>query len=481
MEKLELSLSFPSISDGCKPSPSLLPPHVFNMAFVNIPRDRDDPNYRYKMPRLSSKIEGRGNGIKTNISNMGEIAKALKRPPMYATKFFGCELGAQAKYEQAEEKSLVNGAHDEKDLTDILDKFITMYVLCPACGLPEMDLIVKKGHLTSKCNACGALSDLDSTHKAATYMIRNPPDQGTSTVGAKSKKRKEERRADKLTKQKAGTMGGMEGVVESEDEEAEADKKKKKKKKTKEEKEKKIKKNKSREMNDDEKDMSPSESDRTPCAVKATEKDETPIADDNEKKKKKKKKGSSDKLQHNEDLTYESLEIEDVIGRLKSFLAAKSLSSSNSPLNGAESTTPEVFAAELRLLQVAQDFNNKVRIYVALSVLFGSNLTANDLEMKLPFVKKIIETGSRPFDVLEGLEYYVCRTCLEKALHDFPYIIQKLYKHELLESDDILAYYKAEKGNPDFLKCRKAAEPVLAWLEDSESEGDESDEENSLS
>ncbi|KFH04613.1 putative eukaryotic initiation factor-5, partial [Toxoplasma gondii VAND] len=91
------------------------------MALVNIPRDRDDPNYRYKMPKLVSKIEGRGNGIKTNIFNMGEIARALKRPPMYPTKFFGCELGAMAKFEEAEEKALVNGAHKESDLVNILD------------------------------------------------------------------------------------------------------------------------------------------------------------------------------------------------------------------------------------------------------------------------------------------------------------------------------------------------------------------------
>lgn len=36
--------------------------------------------FRYKMPRLQAKTEGRGNGIKTVIMNMAEIATAINRP-----------------------------------------------------------------------------------------------------------------------------------------------------------------------------------------------------------------------------------------------------------------------------------------------------------------------------------------------------------------------------------------------------------------
>ncbi|XP_955411.1 eukaryotic translation initiation factor 5, putative [Theileria annulata] len=144
------------------------------MSYVNIPRYRDDPNYRYKMPRIQSRIEGRGNGTKTNISNMGDIARALKRPPTYATKFFGCELGAMSKFEESEEKALINGAHTDTTLAGVLDKFIELYVLCQNCQLPEIELFVKRGELLCSCNACGHKGTLDMTHKAASYMIKNP-------------------------------------------------------------------------------------------------------------------------------------------------------------------------------------------------------------------------------------------------------------------------------------------------------------------
>ena len=46
----------------------------------------DDPTYRYKMPKLMVRTEGRGNGIKTVILNCKEVAEALDRPPAQVTK-----------------------------------------------------------------------------------------------------------------------------------------------------------------------------------------------------------------------------------------------------------------------------------------------------------------------------------------------------------------------------------------------------------
>jgi translation initiation factor 5 len=142
---------------------------------LNVNRSVIDPFYRYKMPRLQAKVEGKGNGIKTVIANMTDIAKALGRPPTYPTKFFGCELGAQTNVDNKNERYIVNGEHDANKLQDLLDGFIKKFVLCPACDNPETVLTIKRQVINSKCKACGHSYIIDPKHKLSTFIIKNPP------------------------------------------------------------------------------------------------------------------------------------------------------------------------------------------------------------------------------------------------------------------------------------------------------------------
>ena len=48
---------------------------------TNRLQDVTDPFYRYKMEKIASKIEGKGNGIKTVIVNLTSVAQSLARPP----------------------------------------------------------------------------------------------------------------------------------------------------------------------------------------------------------------------------------------------------------------------------------------------------------------------------------------------------------------------------------------------------------------
>jgi len=137
------------------------------------------------MPRIITKIEGRGNGIKTVIVNMTEIAKALHVDPAYPTKYFGIELGAQSKYNE-KTSAIVNGQHQSSDLAKMLEKFIEKFILCPTCRLPEIKMEVKKHNVIIDCAACGYNGIVPDNHKLVSYIVK---DKDTKTEKKKGDKK----------------------------------------------------------------------------------------------------------------------------------------------------------------------------------------------------------------------------------------------------------------------------------------------------
>ena len=73
---------------------------------------------------MKLKIEGRGNGIKTNIVNLTEIADDLRVPPLYALKFLGIEHGSQVKMSETGTgvTAILNGSFTEPQLRPTMDK-----------------------------------------------------------------------------------------------------------------------------------------------------------------------------------------------------------------------------------------------------------------------------------------------------------------------------------------------------------------------
>ncbi|SCV02864.1 LAMI_0H03598g1_1 [Lachancea mirantina] len=154
---------------------------------INICRDNNDPFYRYKMPPIQAKVEGRGNGIKTAVLNVSDVAHALNRPTPYIIKYFGFELGAQTSISVDKDRYLVNGAHEPAKLQDVLDGFINKFVLCGSCKNPETEIVItKNGFLVRDCKACGKRTEMDLRHKLSSFILKNPPE---SMEDSKKKKK----------------------------------------------------------------------------------------------------------------------------------------------------------------------------------------------------------------------------------------------------------------------------------------------------
>jgi translation initiation factor 5 len=100
---------------------------------INIPRTKDDPSYRYKMPTLQTRIEGKGNGIKTKLLNLENVSRHLRISPGYPLRFVGAECCASVDVKV----NTVTGQFSTEAIAVIIDRFIEKYILCHRCGLPE--------------------------------------------------------------------------------------------------------------------------------------------------------------------------------------------------------------------------------------------------------------------------------------------------------------------------------------------------------
>ena len=167
------------------------------MANVNIRRDVTDPFYRYKMERLQSKIEGKGNGIKTVIVNLSNVADQLARPPSYVIKYFGFELGAQTNIDPKDDRWIINGAHEATKLQDYLDGFINKFVLCKDCKNPETVINLKDGNILLDCKACGQRSIVDLRQKLSSFILKNAPKKGKKDKSTKKADRRARKEAEK--------------------------------------------------------------------------------------------------------------------------------------------------------------------------------------------------------------------------------------------------------------------------------------------
>ncbi|KAF2768137.1 putative eukaryotic translation initiation factor 5 [Teratosphaeria nubilosa] len=170
------------------------------MANINIRRDVQDPFYRYKMERLQSKVEGKGNGIKTVVVNLSNVAQQLYRPPNYVIKYFGFELGAQTNIDPKDDRWIINGAHEASKLQDHLDGFINKFVLCKSCKNPETVVSIKDGEILMDCKACGQITRPDLRHKLSGFILKNAPKKGKKDKSTK----KADRKARKLREQNGG-------------------------------------------------------------------------------------------------------------------------------------------------------------------------------------------------------------------------------------------------------------------------------------
>ncbi|KAJ5750536.1 hypothetical protein N7533_007564 [Penicillium manginii] len=420
------------------------------MATVNIRRDVTDPFYRYKMEKLQSKIEGKGNGIKTVIVNLDSVAKSLSRPPAYLIKYFGFELGAQANAKPTDERWIINGAHDAAKLQDYLDGFISKFVLCKKCKNPETDVQIKDEKITLDCKACGQRSDVDPRLKLSTFIVRNNPKGGKKEKKDKKARReaKKERAANGEQDASPGDSNGSEngeeengdvGIEAGSDDEL------------------------TRRINSEAKDIDVEEVEDDSWAVDMSEEAIRARARD-----------LPDDLKRS--LVLENGDDEEADGpsayeQLGSWI-----------VDAAAEAGDVTKVSDIDIYKKARDFGIETK-HKTLAVLAQSifdDKIVKQIEDRAPLLKKLITSERHEKSFLGGTERFVGQD-RPALLTQIPAILLGYFQNDLVSEETLKAWgAKTSKKYVDIStskKIHKAAQPFIEWLENAESD-EESEEES---
>jgi len=398
------------------------------MALVNIPRDVRDEFHRYKMPFLIAKVEGRGNGIKTVIVNMADVAKSLDRPPEYVTKFFGFELGALTTIDPAKDRYIVNGKHDQPKLAQALDVFIDRFILCKKCVRnPETKMMTtKSGNIELHCKACGNRSPVDMRHKLAGYIIKNPPQDLASQ---KDKKKKEK---DTKKSKKDNTGNGKEddnGINGDEQPVMKASSRKKKK-------------------NDDEEEDDGVEW-FTDTSKEAAEERRRQMLDNTSELAAKLLTGLKDR--------------KNPLDELQKFVETN-------PSN-------EQIISEAKRIKEEEKFDDEQAASLLFVALYDKDIM-KQLRSRFPILKEFTKNEKAQAGLLVGIEE-LCGVREQTLLKSVPHILKSLYDEDILEEEELYKWDDApSKGTVAQVKA--AGKIFVDWLrnaeEESEGEGEEEED-----
>ncbi|KAJ3092437.1 hypothetical protein HK102_007256 [Quaeritorhiza haematococci] len=411
------------------------------MANINISGDNNDKFYRYKMPRLQAKVEGKGNGIKTVIPNMTDIARSLGRPPAYPTKFFGCELGALVTCDAKNDRYIVNGQHSADRLQQLLQGFINKFVLCPSCKNPETDLVIKKDYIIRVCKACGAKNDVDLRHKLTTFILKNPPDQANGKGDKKSGKKGKKNKDAEATSPSSKTANGLPTPPDTA----------------------------SNDSNDD--------GDDELTRRIAEEAAQLPEVNDDD----------------DDDWAVDT-SAEAVAARMKDLSVGGAVAKITGDDDDDDGDDPlEAFgdfiannpkASDKEIYDEAQDLGvrDHKACTVLMQVLFDAKITPAQIAKRAPLLKKFLTSEKAQKGLLGGFERLVGVMHKKELMPKVPIFLKAFYDEELIDEEVFLAWgAKASKRYVEksvSKEIRAKAEPFLNWLQNAEEEESDDDEDD---
>lgn len=188
------------------------------VSHININPDIVDSYYRYKMPSLDCKQEGRGGNKNTKILNLDKVAMSLSRPTEHLSHWLKMQLktsitiianttsntnnsansntshrdiySSNSGNSGASQQYKLKGHIETKRLQNCIFDFIKEWVLCQTCHNPETDIVRSTAGTRLKigCKACGAIIKVKQrTYSGCIpyfqYLLKECPESSQDSAG----------------------------------------------------------------------------------------------------------------------------------------------------------------------------------------------------------------------------------------------------------------------------------------------------------
>ncbi|QSG08931.1 translation initiation factor IF-2 subunit beta [Halapricum desulfuricans] len=115
--------------------------------------DIEGGNERFDVPDPDIRQEGNV----TVYENFQTTVDRLGREDGHVVKFLQNELGTSGHIDESG-RARLTGSFSERRISEAIDAYVSEFVLCSECGLPDTKLIREKGAVLLQCEACGARS-----------------------------------------------------------------------------------------------------------------------------------------------------------------------------------------------------------------------------------------------------------------------------------------------------------------------------------
>lgn len=99
------------------------------------------------------KVKGHHEGIRTVISNFGQIVTCIRRSPEHLLKFLNKELASSGEIRG--DRLILSRKLSSKNINDKIEKYVNLFVLCPKCKKPDTELNEEGNKTFLRCLACG--------------------------------------------------------------------------------------------------------------------------------------------------------------------------------------------------------------------------------------------------------------------------------------------------------------------------------------